>query len=405
MRPANPANASVEPHTLGSDAAVAMGERAALQSIAVISTVHDTYDTRIFYKQIASLRRHYRVHYLSPCAGPPPEDWIVPLHHSRSKLGRLKTHLSLLARLPRIKADLYLLHDPELLPLGILLRCLGKRVVWDMHEDTYNDIKTKTYLAPLARALLSSTYRAVQWLGYRVLNGFILAEDKYADYFPAPRRTCVVHNYPLLDRLESQRGAPQQRDTIVYIGSISTNRGVYQLLDIVERLAKRIPEVRLVLIGPFTDEALEASVRRQVLERGLQDNVDIRGRIKNVEAYPLIAQCRVGVALLLPEPNFAKSLPTKMFEYMALGLPVVVSDFPLWKEIVERHDAGAAVDPLDVQAAADAIHVMLSEPSRYERLSANACAAARLYSWETESRTLLDFLGRILARRSIQSAA
>jgi glycosyltransferase involved in cell wall biosynthesis len=359
-----------------------------LPRIAVISTVHDTYDTRIFYKQIESLRRCFQLVYFSPVTGAPDRDWILPLHRSRSKWGRLRTQLSLIRRLPQIKA--------ELLPLGILLRFMGKRVVWDMHEDTYNDIKTKPYLAPAIRTIAAVIYRLIQWFAYRTLNGFILAEDKYADYFPHSPKTCVVHNYPLLDRLAAHSEAAKQPDTIVYIGSISSNRGIYQLLEIVEKLRVHIPTVRLVLIGPFTDHALETNVCELIAQRGLARNIAILGKVKNVDAYPLIARCMVGVALLLPEPNFAKSLPTKMFEYMALGLPVVVSNFPLWAGIVAEHDAGCAVDPRDTTAAAEAIRCILTDSSRYAQLSINARRAASRYSWETESTTLIGFLSRII---------
>lgn len=385
-------------HASSTDVAAGATARDPRPTIAVVSTVHDTFDTRIFYKQIPSLRQHFRVLYFSPVAGAAPEDWIVPLHHTRSKLGRIRTQLSLIARLNRIEADLYLLHDPELLPLGMLLRCMGKRVVWDMHEDTYNDIKTKLYLSPLVRGVVSFCYRMIQSAAYRLLSGFILAEDKYGDYFPGSTKTCVVHNYPMLDRLAVHAGATRQPATLVYIGSISPNRGVFQLLDMVERVRERIPNIHLLLIGPFTSDSLESEVRERVRSKGLEANVEIAGKMKNVEAYPVIARCMLGLALLLPEPNFVKSLPTKMFEYMALGLPVVVSDFPLWKSIVDEHEAGAAVDPLQVDEVANAIVRLLEDPEIYERLSRNARAAASRYSWESESRTLVTFLSRILQR-------
>jgi glycosyltransferase involved in cell wall biosynthesis len=366
-------------------------------SIAVISTVHDTYDTRIFYKQLESLRRRFRVVYLSPVVGLPEQDWILPLAKSRSKLGRLRTHLSLIRRLFEIKVDLYLLHDPELLPIGIVLACLGKKVVWDMHEDTYNDIKTKTYLPRLIRGPAAWIYAGFQSAAYRVLDGFLLAEDEYGKYFPGSTKTCVVRNYPLLNRLNEVADVPKAPNTLVYIGSISVNRGVLQLIEIVAKVAGRVPRVRLTLIGPFVDAALEKRVRDLVREKGLDQNVVIRGPIRNVEAYPHLAKCMIGLALLLPEPNFTKSLPTKMFEYMALGLPVIVSNFPMWAGIVNRHRVGFALDPLDTEAVCDAIVGILGDERRYSELSRNARAAAREYSWEAESVSLRHFLERIIA--------
>jgi glycosyltransferase involved in cell wall biosynthesis len=367
------------------------------KSIAVISTVHDTYDTRIFYKQIPALREQYSVTYLSPLSGIPEEEFIVPLPRSRSKTGRLLTHLSLLRHLLRIRTDLYLLHDPELLPLGILLAAMGRRVVWDMHEDTYNDIKTKGYLSPAMRVVAGQAYRLVQSIAARQLNGFILAEDAYRRSLPPTIKTCVVHNYPLLDRLDQFQGVAKTPDSLVYIGSISRNRGIFQLIDIVIKLKPCLPGIRLLLIGPFTDAQLERDVRSYIRQHSIEASVDIRGPIRNADAYLLVAECMVGLALLLPEPNFTTSLPTKMFEYMALGLPVVVSAFPLWEEIVNTHHVGASVDPTDTDRIAALLLDWLTHPDRYQELSGNARRAARHYSWQSESRTFLNFLSDILS--------
>jgi glycosyltransferase involved in cell wall biosynthesis len=368
------------------------------QTIAVISTVHETYDTRIFYKQIASLRASYEIVYFSPASGAPEYDWIVPLPKSRSKLGRLRTQLALIRKLRHCSADLYLLHDPELLPLGIVLKCLGKKVVWDMHEDTYNDIKTKSYLKPITRSIVALIYKLFQSISYRLFDGFILAEDGYGCYFGHGARFCVVHNYPLLERLSRYQEVAKNPGTIVYIGSIAANRGIFQLLDLVARLQPDFPSITLQLIGPFSDERLEASVRRHIRERNIDGNVQVRGPMKNIDAYGELAKCMVGLALLLPEPNFTKSLPTKMFEYMALGLPVVVSNFPLWESIVKNHNAGAAVDPFDTGSASEAVRRLLSDQDLYASLSRNARQAAQQYSWETENMILQNFLGNILAK-------
>jgi glycosyltransferase involved in cell wall biosynthesis len=375
-----------------------MPDVAGKQKIAVISTVHETYDTRIFYKQIASLRASYDIVYFSPALGTPEHDWIVPLPKSRSKFGRLRTQLALIGKLRHYGADLYLLHDPELLPLGIVLKCLGKKVVWDMHEDTYNDIRTKTYLKPITRSIVASIYKLFQRVSYKLFDGFILAEDGYSSYFEQPARFCVVHNYPLLDRLNRYNQVVKNQGTIVYIGSIAANRGVFQLLDLVARLQRDFPSITLHLIGPFSDDNLELSVRRYIRELRIDDNVQIRGSMKNIDAYPELAKCMVGLALLLPEPNFTKSLPTKMFEYMALGLPVVVSNFPLWESIVKHHNAGAAVDPFDTESACEVVRRFLSDQHLYATLSRNARQAAQQYSWETENVILQNFLANILAR-------
>ena len=386
---------STEPNRLGHEIMIDHGIS---PKIAVISTVHETYDTRIFYKQIFSLKNNYNIIYFSPTLEKPKYDWIVSLYKSRSKIGRIRTHLSLIRQLPRFSVDIYVLHDPELLLLGIALKCFAKKVVWDMHEDTYNDIKTKIYLKPFARTVLAFVYKWIQAISYKLLDGFILAEDEYQSYFTKAGKTCIVHNYPLLDQLSNYPETLKEPGTMAYIGSISVNRGVYQLLDLVVRLKKDLPTIRLALIGPFVDASLEASVRQHVSDMHIEENIQFYGFIKNVEAYFILAKCMIGLALLLPEPNFTKSLPTKMFEYMALGLPVVVSNFPLWENIVKNRQVGFVVDPLDTASAAKFISRILVDENLYREFSRNAIKAAQEYSWETEYKILQDFLANVLVK-------
>jgi glycosyltransferase involved in cell wall biosynthesis len=367
-------------------------------TIAVISTVHYTYDNRIFYKQIKSLESYYHVLYFSPTKESHLHTNVIPLYKSSKKIGRIVTHLNLLLKLPFYKADLYLLHDPELMLLGLFLKAMKKVVVWDMHEDTYSDIHTKSYLNKYSRTILSFVYRWVQSLCFRVFDGFVLAEDEYGEYFGGLGEICVVHNYPILGNIGRLNGVKKESESLVYIGSITRNRGISRLLEMILEIKKTLPNIKLVLIGPFDEQGLEEDVRTFILRNRIERNVMILGPMKNIEALPVLASCMIGLALLLPEPNFTKSLPTKVFEYMALGLPVLVSDFPLWKQMVMKHDVGLVVDPMDVPSAARMVVDMITNKKLYIRLANNAQQAFRLYSWETESLALCNFIKKLLGK-------
>ena len=369
--------------------------------IAVISSVHETFDTRIYYKQIDTLRKRYDVTYYTPYDDQVPENWMVGLFKGQTKLGRLLTHLSLLLKLPASSFNLYLLHDPELLPLGIILKLFGKKVVWDMHEDTYNDIQTKNYLPSIVKIIFAFLYRLIQGMAFRFFDGFILAEDDYASYFNNANKFCIVHNYPLHSNLKKNRGGEKVRDTMVYLGSITTNRGIFQLLHLCYEVKKKITQIKLVLIGPFSEKGLYLRVIEIIKNLRIENNVEIRGPLKSIDAYPIVAKSMIGLALLLPEPNFTKSLPTKLFEYMALGLPVVVSNFPLWEDILNRYNAGVTVDPLKITDNAILITDLLMNPKSYEIKSLNARKAAQAYSWETEGKVMNNFLEKIMARNGI----
>jgi hypothetical protein len=102
----------------------------------------------------------------------------------------------------------------------------------------------------------------------------------------------------------------------------------------------------------------------------------------------------VGLVTLLPQPNYLESLPTKLFEYMAMGIPVLASDFPLWRRLVETSGAGRVTAP-SPGPVAEALVAMCSDPARLRRHGeAGRAAYQEHYRWEVESRNLRWHLRR-----------
>jgi glycosyltransferase involved in cell wall biosynthesis len=117
----------------------------------------------------------------------------------------------------------------------------------------------------------------------------------------------------------------------------------------------------------------------------LEARVQIPGPIPHEKVFDVLVRSHIGLAVLHPDPNYVDSLPTKLFEYMAAGLPVVASNFPLWKEIVEGNRCGITVDPLDPKAIAQAIEYLLTHPEEARRMGENGRRAVEeKYNWERE---------------------
>jgi glycosyltransferase involved in cell wall biosynthesis len=109
------------------------------------------------------------------------------------------------------------------------------------------------------------------------------------------------------------------------------------------------------------------------------------GQVPRAEVVAAMRSARAGVVLNHPTVNYVDAYPTKMFEYMACGLPVVCSNFPLWTEIVRGADCGIAVDPRDPRAIADAIRALGDDPALARRLGENGRRAiAERFNWEAE---------------------
>ena len=129
---------------------------------------------------------------------------------------------------------------------------------------------------------------------------------------------------------------------------------------------------------------------------GLQ-GVRFRGFMRPQDGWPLIARCRAGLALMQPSPNSVGSYPTKIFEYMALGIPVITSNFPLYQAVIVTADCGLCVDPTSIEAIAEAIRFIVDHPDEARAMGEHGRAAViESYNWATEATKLLDLYARTL---------
>jgi glycosyltransferase involved in cell wall biosynthesis len=267
------------------------------------------------------------------------------------------------------------------------------RVVFDMHENLPKEILTKTWISGPLRRVASRMARAAQVFVTRSMPT-VFAETSYAADFPRAREAVVILNYPLLEPLLAIRETKRPTFTIGYIGGISTERGAPAVLDAIAALRGRGKSVECVLVGPV---APEPALLDRIAAAERDGWLTSMGRLPPSDGWRQIARCHVGVAVLQPSPNFVDSYPTKLFEYMALSLPVVISDFPLWRRIVEGAGCGLMVRPDDAGAIADALDQVLTNPQHAADMGRRGRAAVEAqYRWETEFAKLRGLYARLL---------
>jgi glycosyltransferase involved in cell wall biosynthesis len=276
--------------------------------ILVVSTVHRADDTRIREKLIASLAPLGTITYATRPPAPSSragiEQWIG------LSGGRLRRNFAALRLLAGTGYDVAITHDPELLPASILAGLLGRRVVFDLHENVPGQLLTKEWLPTPVRRPISWSSRTLLRLAERTCS-ITLAEPGYASLFAG--RHPVFANYP--DDLP----APQPSDgTAVYVGDVTSARGV---LFVTEVMANAVPEMPLRVIGPCTS-------RMATELRAANPRTDVIGPLPHPEAMAAMATAAFGVAPLFDTPNYRHSLPTKVIEYLGSGVPVIASDLP-----------------------------------------------------------------------------
>lgn len=379
-----------------------LGNNSHPMKIAHLTSVHPPTDVRIFHKECLTLASNgYEVVLIVPHAQSETRG-EVRIHAIRKRPGRVGrlfgTTLAVLRAALGQKADVYHFHDPELIPVGMLLKLAGKRVVYDVHEDVPAQILTKPYLSPIVRWPLAQIARSVEFVGSQLFfDRVITATPTIQANFPS-RKTVSVQNFPRLEELGTDAGpAYSEREPLIaYVGGVSTVRGIGEMVDAIALLPGELG-AKLAIAGPFESAELEGSIR----ERADPVRVDLLGWQGREHMRQLLMRAKLGIVTLHPVPNYLPSLPTKLFEYMAYGLPVVASDFPLWREIVEEAECGLLVDPMKPGSIADGIRYLLEHPEEAERMGQSGQRMVRKkYSWAAESVKLLGVYGSILGPRS-----
>ena len=359
--------------------------------VAHLSSVHDPFDVRIFHKECASLvTAGHEVSLVAPheqqVETSPVCVRAVP--RPRGRLSRMTRTARDVYRIAReLDADVYHFHDPELIPVGLLLKLRGKRVVYDVHEDLPRQVLSKYWIPRWCRRPVALLAELLEWPASRIFDAVVTATPTIARRFP-PRSTVVVRNYPIVGELAGIDGEDYcaRARAVVYVGGISEVRGARAMVRAMAELPERLGAT-LELVGTCSPAGFESELGRLtgwscVRYHGFQDRLGVAS---------ILARARVGLVVLEPRPNYLEALPVKLFEYMAAGIPCVASDFPLWREIVTSAGCGLLVQPGDPEAIAHAIAWLLEHETEARDMGRRGREAVEgTYNWQSEARTLIE---------------
>ncbi len=291
-----------------------------------------------------------------------------------------------LAQALLIDADIFHLHDPELIPAGLVLKQRGKKVIFDAHEDVPVQLLSKPYLDPVSRRMVAGAFAAYERYACKQFDGIIAATPFIRDkFFKINRRTIDINNYPLACEFDASADWQAKARQVCYVGSVAAIRGIRELVQACSLLRS---DATLALAGRFSEPRLETEVTGyrgwgQVRALGHQDRSGVRA---------VMAGSMAGLVTLHPERNYLDALPVKMFEYMAAGIPVIASDIPLWRGILTSNGCGVCVNPYDPAAIASAIDYFVLNPDVARQMGRNGRRAiVDKYNWPVESAKLIAF--------------
>jgi glycosyltransferase involved in cell wall biosynthesis len=363
--------------------------------ITHLTSAHPRYDTRIFIKECCSLVKveDYEVSLIvADGLGDEVRD-AVSIYDVGKLEGRMnrmtKTTGQVLQKAIEIDSDVYHLHDPELIPIGLKLKKMGKKVIFDAHEDLPKQILAKHYLNKYVKKFLSSFVSKAEISALRKFDHVVTATPTIRDKFQRENINALdVNNYPLLDELIDICPILEEK-TLCYIGLLYETRGIREIIEAIADL-----DVTLIVAGKFFDTDFEREIRKLPGWK----KVDFRGFVDRDGIKEILTQSVAGLVTLHPTPSYIEAYPVKMFEYMSAGLAVIASDFPLYRTFVIDNDCGICVDPLNTEAITKAIESVTKDLILAKKLGQEGRYAIKeKYNWEKEEKKLFEGYENVLS--------
>ncbi len=360
--------------------------------VCILTTAHSPFDERIFHKEAKSLEMAgNEVVIIAPHTQNQLRDGIriravPPFRSRRERVYRLRD-IYRAAKLER--ADVYHFHDPDLIPVGMLLQRRA-RVIYDVHEYYGDSLMTRYWLPRPLRYLAAHLFDKLEKFSARFFDAVITVNSHMAGQFQRVNPLVeVLHNYPLESQFTLPRPEKPKAPVILYLGGINRERGLEVILRAMALVTQVHPEAVCELVGPAETEDLSAEFAD--LEAWLQrGNVKLRGKIPYEEVPRVLEESGIALVPLLPTLNYQKAIPIKLLEYMAAGLPVIGSDFGYIESIISKNKCGVLFEAGNHAALAQSISRLIEDPESSLEFGQNGWDGFhREYTWEREQAKLL----------------
>jgi glycosyltransferase involved in cell wall biosynthesis len=356
--------------------------------ICHLTSVHKQHDVRIFLKECSSLAKYHQTH-LIVVNGHDEVKNNVTIHGLKvdfnSRLQRFtKAVRETYKKALEINADVYHLHDPELLRIAVKLKKKGKKVIYDAHEDLPRQILSKPYIDEKISTIIAYLIEKYENKIVRKLDAIVGATPHITKRFKKiNEKTFNINNYPLLEEIELNKSETiNDKKNICYVGGITKIRGIHNVIDALSE----VNDINLFLAGEFSSQDYKNEIK---IKKGW-DKVTELGFISRTKSKNIKNECFAGIVTFLPEDNHINAQPNKIFEYMSSGLCVIGSNFKLWKEIIEGNEVGICVDPENSNEIKNAIINLAQNPKLVQKMGANGIKAIKeIYNWSIEEKKLL----------------
>lgn len=364
---------------------------------------HTSDDSRVLHKECRTLAQAgYEVHLIATDKNQScyksGDISIHPLPPPYSRFERISRRWKVADIAERVHADIYHVHEPEL--LGPVLSRVGEKpVIYDAHESYLDVLGQRRWIPRPFRPLVKALWERIEPGLVKKCRAIVTVAEPMAERYSAlHKRVEIISNFPDLLCEEFNRVSPRDRQqACVFAGTLKRDRNIANMVRAIGMLRKRNVTLQLWLAGKWESDEYEQAIKKLADQEGVADQVHYSGVLSHKDAVALESRANIGMVALLPIPNTLKTLPIKLFECMALALPVIYSDFPLLQKYVREYRVGVAVNPESYEQIADAMEYLVNNPQIAEHMGRmGRRAVEEKYSWFREGEKLLALYKEIL---------
>jgi len=375
-----------------------------MKKIYMLSSAHSPYDKRIYLREARTLVDfNYEVSIISPYYRKEIKNniKILPIPKSPNRFIRILRTLNIFLVALKGKADLYHFHDPELLPIGLLLKLITRKpVIYDVHEYYSFSILTKYWIPKFIRKYVSFIVEKIEKSISRHISGIITVSEHMRDLFlQYNENTIEVCNYPVLKDFKVNFTNEEQDKTIIYLGYISLERGLNIMLETVPIVKEKHPDAEFMLVGPLILGGINFEIRNKINQFIRKGYIEVYGEVPFKQAMEYLCRAYIGWIPLLPTLNYKHAKVIKLFEYALYSKPIVASRIGFIANLIKEMKCGLLVDPYNPIDHARAINYLIEHPKEGQEMGRRGRKfIIEKYNWEKESEKMLRLYEKLLRR-------
>jgi glycosyltransferase involved in cell wall biosynthesis len=368
--------------------------------ICHVTSVHGWNDIRIFKKQCTSLAKHFSEVSLVAPNGPTEKVngvnvYGVEFEGIKNRRKRfLQLRKLIIQKAIEVDADIYQFHDPELLPFTNKLKKLGKKVIYDSHENVPAAILTKDWLKyNWIKKTISKTYNKYEKKTSLKCDAIISVLPEITNTFKHSLSE-TIYNYPLLESTTPVVKSYTKGDVfnIVYHGGLTKQRGIKEICLAIASIKR--DNIKLHLMGAWESKSFEEECVGIIEDKSKFKNY---GVLSFEDCQELLKEMHLGLVLFHHSPNHLFSLPNKLHEYLINGMPVIMSDIPYWMdefsstvEFADPHTTTAVVSK--IEGVMDNYNDIQTKITEFQKV------IIENQSWQAEEKKLVDFYKKVIAQ-------